>query len=117
LNFPGTQEVSTQTVAVQRLDDVIQASDLSAKVLMKIDVQGFELEVLKGATQTLTHVRWVYLEASFVELYEGQPLAAELVEFLRHAGFDFTGVHHISLSSTGECLQADLLFEARSARH
>ena len=108
--FPGTHEVSTGIVEVRTLDDFIGELRSGDPALLKIDVQGAELDVLRGATESLRLFRWIYLEMSFVELYEDQPLACTLVDELRVLGFEFAGVG-TPLISGGLPVQVDALFE------
>lgn len=77
--------------------------------MLKIDVQGGELDVLRGGSKTLDRLTWVYVECSFRELYIGQPPADEVVEHLRGAGFRLAGLGHVSYVG-GEAIQADFLF-------
>ncbi len=80
-------------------------------VLMKVDVQGFELDVLAGAETTLQRVDVLIVETSMVELYERQPLFHEVYEFLRARGFVFAGSFDQILDpSGGAVLQADAIF-------
>jgi len=107
--FPGTAAIGSVEVPVAPLDDLISLTSDDGEVLLKIDVQGFELEVLKGGTAALRHVRWVYVECSFVELYAQQPLAADIIAFLAERGFgldEIVGVQRFK----GRSVQADLLF-------
>lgn len=73
----GMEESGVLRVSIKRLDACLPTL-LPRPVLLKIDVQGFELEVLKGATGMLPHIDAVYVEASYVELYEGQALHEEI---------------------------------------
>jgi FkbM family methyltransferase len=111
---PGTAEVALISVEVRRLDNVISMDMLVAPVLLKLDVQGFELEALKGCVGVLPKVAFVYVEVSFVELYAGQALADEIVGFLRAHGFSLAGVNQPSYDREGHCVQADFLFRRRS---
>jgi FkbM family methyltransferase len=114
-NFPGTQAVAMQIVAVGPMSDFIQASDMGLHNLLKIDVQGFELEVLKSADTLLSSFEWIYAECSYVALYEGQALAQEIIAFLAERGFALTGQFNpCHARSGGQLLQADLLFERRA---
>lgn len=114
-SYPGTQEQHTLEVDVVTLDDHLDR-DLPAPWLLKIDVQGFELEVLRGATATLERVGQIYVECSFVELYGAQALADEVIAFLFERGFRLAGVHNVDYHG-GHAVQADLLFSrAGSAR-
>ena len=107
--FPATDEIDQIDVTISTLDDSLAEIDLGERVLLKADVQGYELEVLKGAPLTLRTVRWVYLELSFVQLYEGQPLAAEVISYLDDRGFLVDDLVHVTRSE-GRAVQADLLF-------
>ncbi|MEQ8405930.1 MAG: FkbM family methyltransferase [Oceanicaulis sp.] len=80
------RETGVETVAVTRLEDELPAADLG-RTLLKIDVQGFELEVLKGAGALLGRIDTVYVECSYRALYEGQALEEEITAFLSRAGF------------------------------
>jgi FkbM family methyltransferase len=70
----------------RRLDDVEQARHAD---FIKLDVQGAELMVLKNATSSLRNVAVLQCEVEFIELYEGQPLFADVDAFLRAQGFCF----------------------------
>lgn len=107
--FPGTGSTGTRTVPVTTLAEHFAAAPVAGPVLLKIDVQGFELEVLRGAGPVLDAVEEVLCECSFVELYTGQPLAAEVIAHLSAHGFDL--VHVLGTSTVrGQQLQADMLF-------
>lgn len=112
--FPGTEEVGTAEVETGPLDAFLAATDIVAPALLKIDVQGFELEVLRGAQSLLDRFAHVYVEASFEALYEGQALAHEVVAFLEDAGFAEAGRFNVSHGPDGKPVQADFLFR-RSA--
>ena len=80
-------------------------------MLLKIDVQGLELEVIAGAGSSLGRVDEAYVECSFVELYTGQGLADAVICKMRDAGLRFAGVYGVVRAQNGTCLQADLLFK------
>lgn len=107
--FPGTEAAATETIEVETLDNLLPEAP-QRPALLKIDVQGFELGVLRGAQRTLDSIDEIFVECSFVELYEGQPLIGEIVEHLAARGFALVGVFGVSYDSTGRCLQTDCLF-------
>ena len=109
----GMEESGVLRVPIKRLDACLP-TPLPRPVLLKIDVQGFELEVLKGATGMLPHIDAVYVEASYVELYEGQALHEEIERFLIEAGFTLDGRFNTHIHQ-GEPVQADLLFRRRTS--
>ncbi|HEY2638094.1 MAG TPA: FkbM family methyltransferase [Solirubrobacteraceae bacterium] len=108
--FPGTEEVSTEPVAAVRLDEALQADDLVAPTLLKIDVQGAELAVLRGGAGLLGALDEILVECSFQELYAGQPLVDDVVAFLHEHGFALAGFGSQRLDAAGRAVQADLLF-------
>ena len=71
---------------MNRLDDVYYLSQ-GDRLLLKVDVQGYEKAVLDGAVQLLTNCRAIIIEMSLVPLYEGQYMAWELWEHLMSVGF------------------------------
>ncbi|MCC7476807.1 MAG: FkbM family methyltransferase [Pirellulales bacterium] len=109
---PGTHEVATEPIAVVKLDSQIDERELKSPSLLKIDVQGFELSVLQGSAALLQKFSNIYVECSFVELYEGQALADEVINYLRDHGFNLCGVYNVSYDSRGKAVQADFLFSA-----
>ena len=106
----GMDESGTRPVSIRRLDAVV-AVPPARPSLLKIDVQGFELEVLKGATALLPEIDAVYVEASLVELYEGQALHEENERYLQTAGFRLDGCFNEYIHQ-GERIQADWLFRS-----
>jgi FkbM family methyltransferase len=108
--FPGTERASLETIEVRTLDSLL-ADGIDRPCLLKVDVQGGELALLKGAAATLESVDSAFVECSFIELYEGQALADEVVAFLSARGLRLRGVFSVSTDTNGRCLQADFLFE------
>ena len=86
------------------------------RTLLKIDTQGYELEVLKGAARTLDRIDYILVETSFVPLYEGQANFRDVYAFLTGHGFEYAGSFEQMMSPLdGTVLQADGLF-VRSRR-
>jgi len=109
-------EARTTKVAVKRLDDVIESVALGDRVLVKIDVQGAEGAVIRGSKGLLEKVQYVYAEGSFVELYEGQLVAGELVQLMDNAGFTLRGIYNVTHTKNYGATQADFLFENQYSR-
>ena len=109
--FPHTGESETRTTDVFPLSDMIDANEITNDALLKIDVQGFELEVLKGCSTLIDSFKYVYVECSFVELYEGQAFASEVIAFLHKKNFVLSGVSNMCYDHLGKAIQADFLFK------
>lgn len=112
-HFPFTEEARREKVATARLSDCLDGNPLVGTALLKLDVQGFELEALSGCEELLPRFRYVYVEASFIELYEGQALATEVIRHLLDRGFRLECVANLSYGRSPRPIQADFLF-ARS---
>jgi FkbM family methyltransferase len=97
--------VSRITVETHRLDDIEQ---VRGGDFLKLDVQGAELDVLKGAPRTLQDVLIIQTEVEFVPLYKNQPLFADVDQHLRAAGFVF----HRFLGVAGRTFKPLLLADA-----
>jgi FkbM family methyltransferase len=115
-NFPGTEEVGTLDVSVAPLEKYILRKDLVRPVLLKLDVQGFEFEALLGCASLLGQVDVLYCECSFVELYAGQKLAFDIIDWLSQQGFRLTGIYNPLYGQSGETLQADFMFKPNSTK-
>ncbi|MCK1473603.1 FkbM family methyltransferase [Bradyrhizobium sp. 197] len=107
----GTQVNTTKKVELRRLTTLLQEDQIVFPALLKIDVQGFELEVLRGCEELLPSFDTLYVEASYVELYEGQALVGEVIDFLNHRGFELRGVFNQHVDPTRGPLQADFMFK------
>ena len=80
-----TGAISKRVVEVTTLDDY--AKEIASIYLLKIDVQGFELEVLKGAIETLKKTDHIFVEAGIRPLYQGAPRFTDVYDFLADRGF------------------------------
>jgi len=113
---PGARYVGQEPVSVRRLDAVMPGLGLAeTPVHLKIDTQGYELNVLKGTGAALSRVHTVEVELSLVPLYKDGPEFEEVYGWLAGQGFHlvFAAPAFID-TATGEWLQIDGIF-TRSA--
>ncbi|MBM3595716.1 MAG: FkbM family methyltransferase [Alphaproteobacteria bacterium] len=92
------------------LDTAATPEMTRGRTLLKMDVQGFELEVLKRAVATLGQIEAIYLEAGFVLPYATQPLATELIVWLDRHGFGLAAIYNVDSGAGTTPSQADCLF-------
>jgi FkbM family methyltransferase len=104
-----TAAAAPQRVPVHRLDSLIESEALPLPDLMKLDVQGYELEVLRGGEGALRHARAIICEVSFRRFYEGQPLFAEVAAFLEERGLRLSALG-TSTPLGAPLVQTDALF-------
>ena len=103
-------KTDTIEVPMRALDGIFGECDLKDLDLLKIDVQGYEIEVFAGGTETLQKTRLIVTEVSFFEHYKGQPLFGEVYGFLHKAGFELRGTFGYSYDDQGLPLQCDAVF-------
>lgn len=109
--FPETKEQGTRDVLVLPLKEIISEEAILPPALLKLDVQGFELTALQGCQSLLDKFAYIYVECSFVELYDGQALAHEVIEFLEKQSFVLKGIYNLFYDKSGLAIQGDFLFE------
>ena len=81
---PEVSFVGTEEVQMNKLDDY----DCKNCNMIVVDVQGYELEVLKGGSETLKNIEYIYCEVNRDEVYEGNARVEEIDEFLSTYGFE-----------------------------
>ena len=104
-------DVVPRTVPMVSLDAVCRTRRLAAPYLLKVDVQGGELQVLAGAGEVLTQAEVVILEVSLFQFVEGGPQFADVVAYMKDRGFvvyDIGGGYTRPLD--GALAQVDLTF-------
>ena len=99
-------------VPLRKLDTVSEAySNLAKKYFVKIDTQGYEWQVLDGASEILKNAIGVQVELSIVQLYEGQKLWIDIIQRLETAGFYLWKLQPgFSDPRDGRLLQCDGIF-------
>jgi FkbM family methyltransferase len=88
--FAGVVEERRETVPVVRLDQFLDQHPhlFTNSTYLKIDTQGFEQEVLSGAGERLRAFKAVQLELPIRQLYEGQKLLIESIQWMASQGFE-----------------------------
>ena len=114
--FPNTGLDRREEVQVAPLMDYLDPAEILHPALLKIDVQGYELKVIEGSRNLLGQFDVLYVEASFLELYEGQPLASDVIDVLKAAGFRLAAIHNLAKEADGRAVQADFPVRAPAAR-
>jgi FkbM family methyltransferase len=100
-----------RNVPLATLDALVAGGELAAPDLIKLDVQGAEMQVFEGAGQALARATVLLAEVSFRQVYKGAPLAHEIVAALGSRGFRIYDICSVyKRLGDGDLLQADLLF-------
>jgi FkbM family methyltransferase len=111
LREPAGPPVSTVLLDMTTLDAIVEETGFGAADFLKLDVQGYELEVLKGGPHALAAAEVVLMEINLLPIYEGAPLLHEAVAFMHHAGFQAYDIcSQIRRPLDDAMFQTDILF-------
>lgn len=103
---------SRQVVEIRRLDSIFDS--LCGKdegIFLKIDTQGFELDVLKGAEKSMPRLTGLELELSLTPLYQNQTCLPEVAAHLYQRGFKFWSIERgIADAKSGETYEVEGIF-------
>lgn len=106
----GVQTSRVDEVSIRRLSECLPAGRLARPALLKIDVQGAELSVLEGSADMIDGFDAIYVECSYLQLYEDQPLYADIARWADQHGFRLAGVYNQHINREKGPVQADFLF-------
>ncbi len=99
-----------ESVEVRRLDDIFPA--LQERIgfrhpYLKLDTQGYDLEVLRGSVHTLRSIAGLQTEASVIGIYRQMPDFMETIAQLKAYGFDLTGMYAVARDASLRLVEFD----------
>lgn len=112
MSAPDSKYVGKETIEVHTLDSIFDSISIGANnIYLKIDTQGFEGQVIKGAINSLPRIGTIQLEISLIPLYEGGVSFEEIYRKLTDYGYVLVSIEPgFSDQSTGQLLQIDGTF-------
>jgi FkbM family methyltransferase len=113
--YPFTAAQATISVRVERLDDYVAAlrAPLAGELLLKIDVQGYEAQVLRGAPRIVSQVRACIVEVSLDELYHGQTRFTDIASLMQAGNLEYAGNFEQTYGDDGRVVSLDAVFARR----
>lgn len=101
----------TETRTLITLDQLSINTPFAQPDLIKIDTQGYELEILKGAEKTMQLAQFILLEVSLIDIYKNCPMVAEVMAFMQAKGFVLYDICSLMRRPFDKALyQSDFLF-------
>ena len=117
LSEHNVTNAQTESRKLITLDSAILNTPFSRPDFIKIDTQGYELEILTGGEKTLSSAEFVLLEVSFLDVYKNCPLVVDVLNFMQAHGFvvfDICTLMNRPLD--GVLFQSDILFVKKESR-
>ena len=106
-----------RTVSAETLDHLCEDMKASGPYLIKIDVQGAELEVLTGAKGILNEAEYLILEVSLFEFFQGGPQLHDVVQYMKSSGFSVYDIFDLQYRPLDKSLsQVDMAFVRDNGR-
>lgn len=107
----------SRTVPAVTLDGIHRDRNLVGPVLLKIDVQGAELDVLRGASELLERTEYILLEASLFRFFRSGPVVLDVLQFMDQRGFALYDIHRGHYRPLdGALAQVDLAFVKKEGK-
>ncbi len=113
---PDSKYVKKEVIEIRSLDAIFSdIAEPDGRIYMKIDTQGFENRVLKGASSSLAGIDMIQMEMSLVPMYKGELLFNDLCTIVSEKGYSLVAVEPVfSNPDTGQLLQLDGIFQRLS---
>jgi FkbM family methyltransferase len=112
----AVQVLPVRFYPMQTIDEIVRSKGLEAPNFLKLDVQGYELEVLKGAENTLPQISVVLAELNLIDIHKNAPLLDEVILYMRSKGFVAYDICGLTRRPLDRALwQADFIFVRRDS--
>jgi FkbM family methyltransferase len=115
--FSDIRVVNTEKVPMSTLDIFVKEhfAEGNARILLKMDTQGFDLEVFDGASESIPRICALISELSLMPIYEGMPRYDEMLETYEKSGFAVSGIFPVTRTSDLALIEVDCLMIRRDA--
>jgi FkbM family methyltransferase len=109
---PESIYIAQEEIEIKKIDSIFNSfCNKEDRVMIKIDTQGYEKNVIDGATESLNNIKIIQLEMSILPLYENEILFIEMINYLDKKGFQLFSLENgFSDLTTGQLLQVDGIF-------
>ena len=102
--------VSREIIQIKRFDSFFNPKK-HLNNLLKIDTQGYDLNVLKGASSILKHINYILIETSFINIYKDSPDFYVVNKYLNDKNFYLTNIYPLSKNKDGSIVECDCLYK------
>lgn len=112
ISAPDSAYVGKEEINIQKIDTIIDKYKRPGNQLyLKIDAQGYEKTIIKGAENSLDKITGIQLEVSLIPLYKDEALLADMVDYMSTKNYTLMSLEPgYGDPSTGQLLQVDCIF-------
>jgi FkbM family methyltransferase len=110
-DFPTVTFSGTELVSVKTLEALLDSAD--ERVLLKLDVQGFELEALTGIGKARKKIKAVEIEMTLIPMYQGEASLGRILSAIEDLGFDLFSISEFGKSARGQVSYFDVIAVSR----
>lgn len=112
---PESAYIRTEAVEIYPLDYFADQMSDCRSICIKLDVQGFEREVIAGAAKLFDKVHAIQIELSATDFYEEQPLMSEMLDYFAKQDFELHAIFPVFIDpASGRQFQHDAIFVRRT---
>jgi len=112
IDEPNARIISKEKINVVPLNNILKKNfNKKHKIFLKIDAQGFEKKIIKGASKVLNKIKFIMLETSITPMYKREDNYIKIIEFMKKKGFYVWAIERgFSNKKTGRVNQLDIIF-------
>lgn len=116
--YPRIETAGREEIDIDTLDNFIAGSNIpgDARIFLKMDTQGYDLNVFEGAARSLARIPALLTELSLIPLYEGAPHWLEALERYERSGFHVSGLYPVSRNPDLSVIEMDCVLVSRHGR-
>ncbi|ARJ49528.1 FkbM family methyltransferase [Candidatus Pelagibacter sp. RS40] len=105
--------IERREIQIFKLDAILSNKNLEKPIILKLDVQGYELEVLKGSLKILKRINYLLIEVSKSKIYKNQATEKQIINYLKKRNFfPLKSTKNTKINKTN-FLQRDILFKRK----
>jgi len=107
IDFPTVSFAGTEEVSVTTLETLL--NDVEENVMVKLDIQGFELEALEGMGKALEKVVAIEIEMTLLPMYQGEATLGQILITLENMGFKLFSISEFGKGKDGQVSYFDVI--------
>ena len=109
---PASRYTDREEVEIKKIDSIFDSLPIKdATIYMKVDTQGFDGNVIRGAERSLPRIPFIQIEMSLTPLYEGEIPFIDMCLFMQQKGYSLIGLETgLTDPASGHLLQMDGIF-------